>query len=373
HVPYCARRCGYCAFNTYVIDGHRDERAAHREFVAAASQELDVAAHALRDAPPLTSIFIGGGTPSLLDPDLLAALIDHVRARFAVSPDSEITVEAHPDDVDVEVLQSWRAAGTTRVSFGVQSASERVLHLLDRTHTPDCPARAVEDAHRAGIDHVSIELIYGTPGETPDEWADTIAHAVALQIDHVSAYALSIEPGTKLAGRVRSGRLVAPSGDEAADRYELADEHFTAHGFDWYEVSNWARSPAARCRHNLLYWRNHHWWGIGPGAHSHIAGIRWSNLRTPGDWASSLARGDQPVGDAELLDDDQRRLEDVMLGIRTVEGIPLSRLTPDAVASVVGDGLASTEGERLVLTRRGRLLTDTVVRRLTEDVAPASG
>ncbi len=369
HVPYCARRCGYCAFTTYVVADPADAAAAHARFVDGATAELTAAAAVLDGAPPLTSVFVGGGTPSVLDPALLARLLDAVRERFDVAQDLEVTVEANPGGLDdggsaEEAVGTWAAAGVTRVSFGLQSAVPRVLDLLDRTHAPEAAGRAVAAAHAAGIAHTSVDLIYGTPGETAADWDASLEAALAAGTDHVSAYALGIEPGTRLAARVRDGSLPAPSGDEAAERYRRADARLEGAGFGWYEVANWARTPGARCRHNLLYWRNEHWWGVGPGAHSHVGGVRWSNVRDPGAWADAATAQVDHVEELEVLDQDAQDLERLLLGIRLAEGLPVDGLAGPAVDRVVADGLATVVAGRLVLTLDGRLLADTVVRAL---------
>lgn len=365
HVPYCVRRCGYCAFNTYVVADPASSAAAHRRFTDAAVAELATAAQVLGDdVPSLTSVYLGGGTPSVLAPALVGELLDAVRSQFPTDDTLEVTVEANPDGVTEEALAVWRAAGATRVSFGVQSAVPRVLDLLDRTHDPRTAVDAVAAAHAAGFAHVSVDLIYGTPGESDEDWQRSLDLAVGLGTDHVSAYALAIERGTRLASRVRTGALDAPSDDVAEVRYRRADETLGDAGFVWYEVSNWARTPAAQCRHNLLYWRNHHWWGVGPGAHSHVAGVRWVNESDPDRWAARAGEDAPPATEVEALDAPARALERVLLGVRTAEGLDVGDLPAERVDTVVGDGLADVRSGRLVLTRRGRLLADTVVRTL---------
>jgi putative oxygen-independent coproporphyrinogen III oxidase len=366
HVPFCVRRCGYCAFVTYA-EGEVGDPDAHAHWAASARAELALADRVLgADRPPLTSVFVGGGTPTAVSPALLAEVLDELRRRFAVADDLEITVEANPDGLCKGQLAELRAAGVDRVSFGMQSAVPRVLELLDRTHDPERVPAAVADARAAGFDHVSLDVIYGTPGERPGDWAATVDAALACDVDHLSAYALGIESGTRLGARVRRGELPVPSDDEAADRYEHLDRRCAETGLEWYEVSNWASSPGARCRHNQLYWRNEHWWGVGPGAHSHVAGVRWWNHPQLGAWGAAANSGGSPTAGHEVLDEGQRRLERVLLGIRVAEGLPLDAVDrPDAVAGLEDDGLVRRRGERLVLTRRGRLLADLVVRRLT--------
>lgn len=367
HVPWCRRRCGYCAFNTWVQEpsGARAD-GAHDRFATSVAAELDLADRTLGpDRPPLTSVYLGGGTPSLLDGGVLASLLGAVRARFDAPTTLEVTVEANPDDVDDRWLDGALAAGATRLSLGMQSAAPRVLAVLDRVHDPEGPPRAVEAARRAGFGHVGVDLIHGTPGEAAADWERTLDVALAAPVDHLSAYALAVEPGTKLAARVRTGELAEPDADLAADRYEVLDRRAGAVGLKWYELSNWARDDGARCRHNLLAWRNHHWWGVGPGAHSHVGGVRWWNVDHPDDWSSRLSEGRSPVAGREVLTDDQRRLERVLLGVRLAEGLPTRGLDRGAVEGIVADGLGEVRGGRLALSLRGRLLADLVVRRLT--------
>ncbi len=365
HVPFCQRRCGYCSFATTAVGDHLDPSVAEG-FVNSAATEIGLADAALgTDRPPLTSVFFGGGTPTMLDGAHVGTLLDLVRQRFEVGPDLEVTVESNPDSLTDGQLQRLVEHGVTRMSFGLQSIRPSVLALLDRTHQPERALIAVEQALAAGTAHVSVDLIHGTPGEGPEDWTASLAAAVDSGADHVSAYALSIEPGTKLAARVRTGELPTPSDDEAAERYATADDTLSAAGFDWYELSNWSRSPEARSRHNLLYWRNHHWWGIGPSAHSHVAGRRWWNHRGLDQWADALAGGRTPDAGSEVPDADERSVESVMLGIRLAEGIELGTIPrPSAVRALVDDGLVCMTDDRVVLTLRGRLLADHVIRSL---------
>lgn len=378
HVPFCIRRCGYCAFVTYA-EGGTGDADAHRRWADAAVQEVALAARVLGpDRPELTSVYFGGGTPTSVDPDLLGRVLAGVRRHFDTGSDTEVTVEANPDGLRPGQLERLRELGVTRASFGLQSASTRVLELLDRTHPPERAVAAVAGARAAGFDHVSLDLIHGTPGETAAEWAATVELALGAGVDHLSAYALAVEPGTKLAARVRRGELPAPVGDDAADRYEVLDRACRAAGLEWYEVSNWASGPAARCRHNLLYWRDHHWWGVGPGAHSHVGPVRWWNPAGLEAWWDPLAHDTAPAEGHEVLDPQERRTERIMLGVRLAEGLTVtddldraavSGLVDDGLVAVVGGsagpgGTRSTGPDRLVLTDRGRLLADLVVRRL---------
>jgi putative oxygen-independent coproporphyrinogen III oxidase len=369
HVPFCAVRCGYCDFNTYTaseLGGGADQAA----FAGTALGELRLAREVLGDAvPAAATVFVGGGTPTLLDTEDLGRLLRGVRDTFGVTPDAEVTTEANPDSVTPESLQRLRDAGFTRVSFGMQSAVPHVLATLDRTHDPRRVPDAVRWARAAGLD-VSLDLIYGTPGESMADWRASVDAALACEPDHVSAYALVVEPGTRMAARVRRGELTMPDDDDEADKYELADDVLTAAGLGWYEVSNWSTSDRTRCRHNVGYWAGGDWWGIGPGAHSHVGGVRWWNVKHPRAYAERLARGASPAHAREVLDHDQALAERVLLQVRLVDGLDLGVLEPvgrRAVAGLVADGLL--DGRRAlagrgVLTRRGRLLADTVVRAL---------
>jgi oxygen-independent coproporphyrinogen-3 oxidase len=364
HVPFCARRCGYCAFATEAVGDEPDPLVLDR-FVDHATAEIDLAAGLLAGrVPPAVSLYFGGGTPTLLGARRLSHLLEAARRAWAVAPGPEVTVESNPDTLRPADLSRLAEAGVTRMSFGLQSAATHVLATLDRTHDPAAAATMADRARREGIAHVSVDLIHGTPGETDDDWLRSLDAALATGADHVSAYALGIEPGTRLAARIRAGTLVAPDPDSAAHRYEIADEVLGAAGFAWYELSNWARTPGARCAHNLLYWRNHHWWGIGPSAHSHLAGLRWWNHRSTSAWSAALDRGALPWAGHEVVGADGRHLEAVMLGVRLREGLPTEGLPGAAVCRAVADGLAVVEGSRLVPTLRGRLLADTLTRAL---------
>lgn len=370
HVPFCLRRCGYCAFTTEAVpaDSVRD---ATRAWTTAAVAELELAARRLGDrAPTVQTVYLGGGTPSLLHPDELATILSTVERNLDVVEGVEISIEANPDTIGSGTLAGFRDAGCTRVSFGYQSRSHRVLDLLDRTHDPERALASVGDARRAGFDQVSLDLISGTPGETAEDFESSVVAALGTGVDHLSVYSLSIEPGTRLAARVRHGELSEPDPDIAADRYEFLDVTCRAAGLEWYEVSNFASDDGARCRHNLLYWRNEHWWGVGPGAHSHIDGRRWSNHTATTTWSDDVLGGRLPVAEFERLDATARHVEQVMLGIRLREGLATTELDIDAnatAAQLVDDGLldrAAADGGRLVLTLRGRLLCDRVVRSL---------
>lgn len=371
HVPFCASRCGYCDFNTYT-PAELGAGADRESYVTAVLDELALAGRVLAPSPPprVDTVFVGGGTPTLLDPDDLARMLTAVDRQWRLAPDAEVTVEANPETVDVPTLRRLRAAGVTRLSLGMQSTAGHVLQVLDRRHTPGRATEAVAQAREAGFRHVSLDLIYGTPTERGEDFTASLAAALAAGVDHVSAYALLVEEGTALAGRVRRGEVPPPDDDVAADRYVTADETLSAAGFGWYEVSNWARTPDARCRHNLGYWTGGDWWGAGPGAHSHVDGVRWWNVKHPATYAARLAAGRSPGHARERLTDGQRHLEDVMLRLRLAEGLPLAALSApgrQAAQQQVGDGLLSADDHaagRAVLTRRGRLLADAVTRAL---------
>jgi putative oxygen-independent coproporphyrinogen III oxidase len=367
HVPYCSVRCGYCDFNTYTADelGSGASRATYAE---QAADEVRLARRVLGERDlPVGTVFLGGGTPTLLPPADLGAVLRVIDDEFGLAPDAEVTTESNPDSVTPDDLAALREAGYTRISFGMQSSVRHVLRVLDRTHDPERVPRVVEAARGAGFEQVSLDLIYGTPGESLADWETSLDTALACAPDHVSAYALIVEDGTALARQVRRGVVPMPDDDDLADKYVAADERLTAAGLGWYEVSNWARDDAARCRHNVAYWRGGDWWGVGPGAHSHVGGTRWWNVKHPAAYAERIADGVSPAHAREVLDEETRRVERVLLEVRLREGLPLDVLDADGrseVAGVVADGLATLDGERLVLTLRGRLLADAVVRRL---------
>jgi oxygen-independent coproporphyrinogen-3 oxidase len=371
HVPFCATRCGYCDFNTYTSD-ELGPGANRSEYAATAIAELRLAARVLgSDRPAVQTVFVGGGTPTLLPAADLVAVTDAVRELFPVAPDVEVTTEANPESVTPASLDTLRAGGFTRISLGMQSAAEHVLAVLDRRHTPGRAVQAAHEARAAGFEHVNLDLIYGAPGESDADWAASLQAVLDAPIDHVSAYALIVEHGTRLARRVARGELPMPDDDVLADRYEAADRVLSGAGLEWYEVSNWARDRAARCRHNELYWANANWWGIGPGAHSHVGGLRWWNVKHPAAYADRIAAGLSPAADAERLTAEDQALERVMLGLRLRDGLPLSALS-DAGRSRAADcvvrGLLEPEARAAglaVLTDRGRLLADAVIRELS--------
>ena len=368
HVPFCASRCGYCDFNTYTAtelgdDVRRD--TFHQHLIA----EVHQAANQLSTDHRVETIFFGGGTPTLLGASALNEILTEITDRFDVAPDVEVTTEANPDSVDQRMLENLKHGGFTRISFGMQSSAPHVLATLERTHTPGASSTAAKAARTAGFERVNLDLIYGTPGETDDDLRRSLDEVLDAGVDHVSAYSLIVEPGTALARRVQRGEIPMPDDDDAADRYELIDDRLTGAGFDWYEVSNWAK-PGGECRHNIAYWRNATWWGIGPGAHSHRAGRRWWNVKHPHTYASRVTAGLSPLQDEELLTSDQRALENLMLGMRMKEGIARSDLAcsddpiDELLARQLITSITAGDEQRLVLTRQGRLLADHVIRTL---------
>jgi putative oxygen-independent coproporphyrinogen III oxidase len=362
HVPYCAARCHYCDFNTYVADAA--ERASWRE---AAVAEVGLAARVLGGRAAVDTVFFGGGTPTLLAPEDLLAVLDAVCERLGLAGGAEVTVEANPETVTPASLAALRAGGVTRVSLGMQSAAAHVLGVLGRAHTPGRAVAAAEEARAAGFAHVSLDLILGTPGERDEDVAQSLSAALGAGVDHVSLYGLILEPGTRLTARVRRGELPAPDDDAIARRYEAADALLSARGFAWYELANWAAGPDARCRHNLGYWRGGDWWGVGPGAHSHVGGVRWWNALRPAAWREALAAGRSPAAGRETPDAAARRMEAVMLGVRLSEGLALHDGERATAGDLAARGLldpAALRGGRAALTLRGRLLADAVVREL---------
>ena len=369
HVPFCRVRCGYCDFNTYTADQLGPD-AGPDAWLAAAHREIDLAAEVLGDAAsPAATIFFGGGTPTLMSPAQLGELVAHIGQVAGIAPDAEVTTEANPETVGPAELGELRAAGINRISIGMQSAVPHVLATLDRVHTPGRALQVVGWARQAGFEQISLDLIYGTPGESADDWQRSLDAVTSVEVDHVSAYALVIEPGTAMHRKVARGEITPVDEDQQADYYLAAEAHLTAAGFSNYEVSNWSRDEASRARHNLGYWRGDGWWGIGPGAHSHIGGVRWWNLKFPGRYAAALASGRSPAAEREVLDAETRRMERVLLELRIADGLPLEVLTQTErgrVPALVERGLVTQTGQRLKVTLAGRLLADAVIRDLLD-------
>ena len=371
HIPYCVRRCGYCDFNTYTpgeLSIDLNFRDVSRSYIDLLLQEINFARQ-ISTAEKVPTIFFGGGTPTLMEPVDLGRVVSAIGEKFDLLPNAEVTTEANPDTVTQEKLAALRTAGINRISFGMQSATPHVLDTLDRTHNPKNVLKATQWAREAGFDEISVDLIYGTPGESISDWQRSIDTALSLPITHISAYALIVESGTKLGAQVKRGDIVMPDDDETADKYLLADEKFEAAGFRWYELSNWSK-PGSESRHNLAYWNGDNWWGAGPGAHSHIDGRRFWNVKHPTAYAQKMANGGDPKHEEEFLTDSQKASEEIMLKIRLADGLAFDSLTPvqiDALEGFKSQGHLieqSWSEKRAVLTRSGRLIADRIVREI---------
>jgi len=372
HVPFCGSRCGYCDFNTYTASElQRDGTSVSADtYAQRVINEIKLTAEKKSDfVKPLETVFFGGGTPTLLPAKDLTQILAQLGQTYGLAQDCEVTTEANPDSVDKEYLETLRSGGFTRISFGHQSSSQKVLQVLDRTHTAGRTWQAVDWAKEVGFAHVSVDLIYGSPHETDEDLQLTLDEVAGAPVDHVSAYSLIVESGTRLAATIKRGELPAPSDDVAAARYEMIDKALTGMGMTWYEVSNWSL-PGGECRHNIAYWRNQDWLGIGPGAHAHFDGLRQWNVRHPAAWAALVDSGDMPVADSEQLSTLDVAHENIMLALRLRSGLALSALS---VAALVQAELALTDGlldpqqfanGLAVLTFKGRLLADGLVARL---------
>ena len=399
HVPFCRVRCGYCDFNTYTVGFGPGAQVG--DYAPSVLAEASLAARVMAEsglpAREARTVFFGGGTPTMLDTAELIEILAGLRERIGIAPGAEVTLEANPDTVTREGLAALADAGFTRVSFGMQSAVPAILATLDRTHTPERVPLVVEWAKEAGLS-TSVDLIYGTPGESLSDWETSLRAALSYETDHISAYALAVEEGTKMGAQVARGELPTPDPDDEAAKYELADALLSEAGYAWYEISNFARATDAdlasgrpstfyahASAHNLAYWRDWDWWGLGPGAHSHVGRMRWWNVKNPAAYAARLRDGRSPAYAGEILDEDTRELERVMLGVRTSEGIELAGLpgtrqadeagaalgagsvSGGRVAALIADGLidgAAALRGRAILTLRGRLLADYVTREL---------
>jgi oxygen-independent coproporphyrinogen-3 oxidase len=371
HIPYCARRCGYCDFNTYTpseLSISSDLSGVSHDYIDLVIAEIS-SARKVSKADVVPTIFFGGGTPTLMEPKDLGGVIAAIKNNFDLAPNAEITTEANPDTVNKSKLAELREVGINRISFGMQSAVPHVLAALDRTHNPANVAQSVKDARAAGFDEISVDLIYGTPGESMSDWQESIETALSLPISHISAYALIVEQGTKLGAQVKRGEVVMPDDDETADKYLLADEKFKAAGLDWYELSNWSK-PGSESKHNLAYWNGANWWGAGPGAHSHIDGKRWWNVKHPTAYKEKISSGQTPMHDQEELTREEKTSERIMLEIRLARGIDSKTLTAEQISTLEGfknqghlleDSWASG---RIVLSTSGRLIADRIVREI---------
>ena len=365
HIPYCIKRCGYCDFNTFTPNELQD--GATLEIVS--NDYIDAVLRELEASPTdvVPTIFFGGGTPSLLPADDLGRVISAIKARNGLAADCEITLEANPDSVTQEKLARYLEVGFNRISFGMQSAKPHVLAVLDRTHNPANVEKAITMARSAGFKSISVDLIYGTPGESLDDWRETVSAALALDIDHISAYALIVETGTKLAAQIKRGDLTMPIDDLMADMYLLVDQMCEEAGLTWYELSNWSK-PGHQCRHNIAYWENKNWWGLGPGAHSHVDGKRFWNLKHPTTYKQKLFAGESPILDSEQLTADQIKDEAILLQIRMREGLEIALLLPhqlEVLAEYRHNGFVEINEDRVLLTPTGRLIADRIVREIT--------
>ncbi len=371
HIPYCVRRCGYCDFNTYTpaeLSISNDLSETSRSYINLLIKELEFARETTGSAV-VPTIFFGGGTPTLMESADLGRVISAISDHYELSPDSEITTEANPDTVTKEKLASLREAGFNRISFGMQSAVPHVLKSLDRTHNPENVLKATTWAREVGFNEVSVDLIYGTAGESLSDWELTIDTALSLPISHISAYALIVESGTKLGAQVKRGEVTMPDDDETADKYLLADEKFINAGFDWYELSNWSKK-GSECRHNLAYWNGDNWWGLGAGAHSHVDGRRFWNVKHPAAYTQKVIESGNPMHDQELLTRDEARSEEIMLQIRLATGLSLSALSESEAKSLptfLAEGYllpSAWENGQVVLSKTGRLMADRIVREI---------
>ena len=372
HIPYCVRRCGYCDFNTYTpaeLQVSEDLTKISNNHIDLLIAEADLARASVKTSAPIPTIFFGGGTPTLMEPIDLKRVLQHLEDKFGFAPDIEITIEANPDTVTKEKLAALREIGINRISFGMQSGVSHVLKVLDRTHNPANVSKATNWAKEVGFKEISVDLIYGAPGESIEDWQTTIWTALELPITHISAYALIVEAGTKLAGQVKRGEVVIPEDDQTADKYLIADESFSKAGFDWYELSNWSKA-GSESRHNIAYWVGANWWGLGPGAHSHVDGVRFWNVKHPAAYQDRLTTGAEPIQEREILTEEQMASERLMLEIRLKSGIAKSSLTAeqlDALESFRIGGALDPDmwaAQRVALTQSGRLIADRIVREI---------
>jgi oxygen-independent coproporphyrinogen-3 oxidase len=360
HVPFCRRRCSYCDFDIAV---RRSVPAA--DFVAAVRAELDWRrADGLDVSRPLETVYFGGGTPSLLPPEALAELFEIVCSRWALAPGAEVTLEANPEDVDREAARVWRAAGVNRVSLGVQSFDDEVLAWMRRPHRSDAPARAVAHLREAGIENVSLDLIFALPPHLTRNWSRDLDHAIGLGPDHLSLYGLSIEPGTPLARWIARGEVARAGEERYAADYLAAHEALAAAGFEFYELSNAARA-ARFSRHNAAYWLGEAYLGLGPAAHAFVAGERSWNVPAWEAYRRAVHAGHTPVADRERLDETRARLEATYLGLRTANGLPVAAIGEDRAVAWCERGWALRRGERVTLTAQGWLVLDALVLDLT--------
>ncbi|HEX3722538.1 MAG TPA: radical SAM family heme chaperone HemW [Nitrolancea sp.] len=376
HIPFCGRICPYCDFNRYV---HQDHLMP--TYVDALIGEMDLT-RAEHGALRAETIFFGGGTPSLLEPAQVSRIIDALHTRFAIDPDAEITLEANPERLDAEKLAGFRAAGINRISLGVQTQQPHGLRVLGRAHKPEVPQRALRQARAAGFDNVSLDFIFGWPGQTLDDWQSDLQTMLDWQPEHLSLYSLIVEPGTPYHEAVRTGKLVPVDDDTTADMYEMAIAQLGEAGWQQYEVSNWARETGLESRHNAIYWRNGEYLGLGAGAHGHIDGIRASKLRLPTKYIAAINGGQLPIDFSETIDAPTAMAETMMLGLRLLQdgvsepafaarhGRPLREVYGSPIRSLEALGLLYWDADRLKLTHRGLLLANDVAERFLPETAP---
>ena len=372
HIPYCVKRCGYCDFNTYTPSELKITEGLAQisnSYIDLLLMEIKAAKVQVGQSANVPSIFFGGGTPSLMQPDDISRVISTIKSEFTLLPDAEITMECNPDSVTKESLAAFRAIGVNRVSFGMQSAVKHVLATLDRTHNPENLLQVTTWAKEVGFSEISVDLIYGTPGESLADWQTSIDAALALPITHISAYALIIEEGTKLAAQIKRGEVAQVDDDLTAEKYLVADKAFTAAGFEWYELSNWAKSGSLS-KHNLAYWLGENWWGAGPGAHSHLNGKRFWNVKHPNLYKERVLANQSPVADSEVLEELQIESERLMLSLRLPSGVDkqsLNELQLAELSSYVESGhldQANWNQGRATLTLDGRLIADRILRQI---------
>lgn len=363
HVPYCSSRCGYCDFNTYTMNELGEDHSA--QWLDGVRKEIQLAKKVLGKTPEVSTIFIGGGTPTLLPASDLIQAVNEIEENFGFRENIEITTEANPDSVSAKQLEELRNGGINRISFGMQSAVSSVLKVLERTHNPENVAKAVQMTRAVGFEQINLDLIYGTPSETIRDLQTSLDAVLELNVDHVSAYALIVEDGTRLARAISTGAIAKPDDDDMADKYKVIDDTLAKNGFDWYEVSNWAK-PNSECQHNIHYWKSDNWWGVGPGAHSHINGVRWWNEKLPRIWTDKLNNETSPANAREILDSKTTDIENIMLLMRLSTGIKSDLLSKSKVHQLVADGLVEISDNSVSLTFTGRLLADRVIDQLTD-------
>ena len=372
HIPYCIKRCGYCDFNTYtpselqITTGLKNITNSYTTLLIT---EIKSARKQVGERAVVPSIFFGGGTPSLMEAEDIKSIISTIGSEFDLAGDIEITLESNPDTVDKDKLEKFYQAGINRISFGMQSAVPHVLATLDRTHNPDNLYQVTKWASEVGFKEISVDLIYGTPGESKSDWQKSIDAALSLPITHISAYALIIEEGTKLAAQIKRGEVDQVDDDLTAEKYLMADNAFTKFGFNWYELSNWSKVNS-ESKHNLAYWLGKNWWGVGPGAHSHLNGKRFWNVKHPNLYKQKIDANESPVADSEDLKELQIESERLMLSIRLPSGVEKNTLNEQQILDLSGYvesghlDKGDWDNGRATLTLDGRLIADRIVREI---------